>query len=149
MKVGIIGGGAAGLAAALALVKQGHGAEVFEAAPFLGGQASTFEVGGGRLERGYHHLFMSDTHMVRLIHELGLGHKLNWIESKVGLFYGGRIWKFSTPKDLLTFSPLNIQDRVRLGLVTLYLQRTRNGLKFEGKQRRSGCESGSGKKLMK
>ena len=132
MKVGIIGGGAAGLAAALALVKQGHGAEVFEAAPFLGGQASTFEVGGGRLERGYHHLFMSDTHMVRLIHELGLGHKLNWIESKVGLFYGGRIWKFSTPKDLLTFSPLNIQDRVRLGLVTLYLQRTRNGLKFEG-----------------
>ncbi len=132
MKVGIIGAGAAGLAAAHTLGKLGHSAEVFEAAPFLGGQASTFDVGGGRLERGYHHLFMSDTHMIELIHELGLGHKLSWIESKVGLFYGDRIWKFSTPKDLLTFSPLSIQDRLRLGLVTLYLQKTRRGLKFEG-----------------
>ena len=51
MRVGIIGGGAAGLAAAYELTKQGHYAEVFEQAPFLGGQASTFPVGGGQLER--------------------------------------------------------------------------------------------------
>ena len=132
MKVGVIGAGAAGMAAAFALLKQGHSVEVFEAAPFLGGQASTFDVGGGRLERGYHHLFISDTHMVNLIHELGLGPKLKWIESKVAMFHGGKIWKFATPKDLLTFSPLSIRDRLRLGLVTLYLQRTKNGLKFEG-----------------
>ena len=105
MRVGIIGGGAAGLAAAYELGKRGHQAHVFERAPFLGGQASTFDVGGGRLERGYHHLFMSDTHMVDLIHELGLGHKLAWIESKVGFFHGGRIWKFTSPTDLLRFGP--------------------------------------------
>ena len=52
MRVGIIGAGAAGLAAAYELTKLGHYAEVFEQAPFLGGQASTFPVGGGRLERG-------------------------------------------------------------------------------------------------
>ena len=132
MKVGVIGGGAAGLAAAFELAKNGHQAHVFERAPFLGGQASTFEVGGGRLERGYHHLFMSDTHMVDLIHELGLGHKLAWIESKVGFFYGGKIWKFDSPVDLLNFTPLSLFDRLRLGLVTLYLQKTKNGLKFEG-----------------
>lgn len=131
MKVGIIGGGAAGLAAAFELAKKGHQAQVFELAPFLGGQASTFEVGGGRLERGYHHLFMSDTHMVDLIHELGLGHKLAWIESKVGFYYGGKIWKFTSPLDLLRFTPLSMFDRLRLGLVTLYLQKTKNGLKFE------------------
>jgi len=45
MRVGIIGGGAAGLAAAYELTKRGHYAEVFERAPFLGGQASTFAVG--------------------------------------------------------------------------------------------------------
>ena len=45
MRVGIIGGGAAGLAAAYELTKRGHYAEVFERAPFLGGQASTFTVG--------------------------------------------------------------------------------------------------------
>ena len=132
MRVGVIGGGAAGLAAAFELAKQGHQVEVFERAPFLGGQASTFEVGGGRLERGYHHLFMSDTHMVDLIHELGLGPKLAWIESKVGFFHAGRIWKFATPLDLLRFTSLSLRDRIRLGLVTLYLQKTRNGLKFEG-----------------
>ena len=132
MRVGVIGGGAAGLAAGFELMKRGHQAHVFESAPFLGGQASTFDVGGGRLERGYHHLFMSDTHMVELIHELGLGHKLAWIESKVGFFYGGKIWKFTSPIDLLKFTPLSIFDRLRLGLVTLYLQKTRDGLKFEG-----------------
>ena len=132
MRVGIIGAGAAGLAAANHLAKKGHSVEVFERSPFLGGQASTFEVGGGRLERGYHHLFMSDTHIIDLIRELGLGDKLAWIESKVGLFHGGRIWKFASPRDLLTFRPLGLLDRLRLGLVTLHLQRTRDGLKYEG-----------------
>ena len=42
MRIGIIGGGVAGLAAAYELTKRGHFAEVFEQAPFLGGQASTF-----------------------------------------------------------------------------------------------------------
>ena len=132
MKVGIIGAGAAGLAAAYELSKKGHQAHVFERAPFLGGQASTFDVGGGRLERGYHHLFMSDTHMVDLIHELGLGEKLAWIESKVGFFHGGRIWKFTSPVDLLRFGPLPLWDRLRLGLVTLYLQKVKDGLRYEG-----------------
>ena len=132
MRVGVIGAGAAGLAAAYELSKKGHQAHVFERAPFLGGQASTFDVGGGRLERGYHHLFMSDTHMVDLIHELGLGEKLAWIESKVGFFHGGRIWKFTSPVDLLRFGPLPLWDRLRLGLVTLYLQKVKDGLRYEG-----------------
>ena len=132
MRVGIIGGGAAGLAAAYYLTEEGHYAEVFERAPFLGGQASTFPVGGGQLERGYHHLFVSDVDMVELIHELGLGDKLAWLESNVGLFQGGRIWDFNTPMDLLRFKPLSLLQRIRVGLWTLYLQKTRNWRKFEG-----------------
>lgn len=132
MRVGIIGGGAAGLAAAYELTRQGHFAEVFEAAPFLGGQASTFPVGGGHLERGYHHLFVSDTDMVRLIEELGLGSELQWLESKVGFFYDGRIWDFATPLDLLRFTPLPLLQRIRLGLWTFALQKTRNWRKYEG-----------------
>ena len=132
MDVAIIGGGALGLAAAYDLCLKGHKPEVFEVAPFLGGQASTFEVGGGLLEKGYHHLFKSDTDIVDLIHQLGLGPKLRWIESKVGLFHGDRIWNFASPKDLLTFTPLSLMDRIRLGLVTLYLQKTKNWQRFEG-----------------
>ena len=131
MRVGIVGGGAAGLSAAYYLTREGHYAEVFERAPFLGGQASTFTVGEGQLERGYHHLFVSDVDMVELIHELGLGDKLAWLESKVGLFHGGRIWDFNTPMDLLRFKPLSLLQRIRVGLWTLYLQKTRNWRKFE------------------
>ena len=57
MRVGIIGGGATGLAAAFELANRGHRTAVYERAPFLGGHASTFDVGGTPLERGYHHLF--------------------------------------------------------------------------------------------
>ena len=131
MRVGIIGGGVAGLAAAYELTKRGHFAEVFEQAPFLGGQASTFPVYGGQLERGYHHLFVSDTSITELIHELGLGEKLAWLESKVGLYHAGKVWDFSTPTDLLKFTPLSLLQRLRVGLWTLLLQRTSDWQKFE------------------
>ncbi len=131
MRVGIIGGGAAGLAAAYELTKGGHYAEVFEQAPFLGGQASTFPVGGGQLERGYHHLFVSDSDMTELIHELGLGDKLAWLESKVGLYHGGKVWDFSTPMDLLRFKPLSLPQRLWLGLWTFLLQKTTHWQRFE------------------
>ena len=131
MRVGIIGGGVAGLAAAHHLTKAGHFAEVFEQAPFLGGQASTFDVFGGRLERGYHHLFVSDTDMTDLIHELGLGDKLAWLESSVGFYVGGKVWDFATPMDLLRFKPLSLLSRLRVGFWTLVLQKTRGYRKFE------------------
>ncbi|PKB65866.1 MAG: hypothetical protein BZY81_08965 [SAR202 cluster bacterium Io17-Chloro-G4] len=131
MRVGIIGGGAAGLAAAYELTKAGHYAQVFERAPFLGGQASTFLVGGGQLERGYHHLFVSDTAIADLIDELGLGEKLAWLESKVGLYHGGKIWDFATPMDLLRFTPLSMVNRLRVGFWTFVLQKTKNWRKFE------------------
>jgi len=135
MRVGIIGGGVAGLAAAYELTKQGHFAEVFEQADFLGGQASTFDVAGGRLERGYHHLFTSDTDIADLIDELGLGDKLGWLESSVGLYLdsgdGGKVWDFATPKDLLRFKPLSFLSRLKVGFWTLVLKNTGNYRKFE------------------
>lgn len=131
MKIGIIGGGAAGLAAAFEILRQGHQAVVYERAPFLGGQASTFLIEGTPLERGYHHLFTSDTDMIWLINELGLGSKLTWIPSKAGLFYNNRIWDFTTPLDLLRFGPISLLDRFRLGLTSLYLQRVKDWRQFE------------------
>ena len=132
MRVGVIGGGVAGLAAAYHLTKEGHFAEVFEVAPFLGGQASTFDVFGGRLERGYHHLFVSDTEIADLIQELGLGGKLAWLESTVGFYHGGKIWDFASPMDLLRFRPLPFLDRIRVGFWTFILQKTKSYSKFEG-----------------
>ena len=132
MRVGIVGAGATGLAAAYELGLRGHEALVYERASFLGGQASTFDVGGARLERGYHHLFTSDTDIVDLADEIGLGHQMRWIPSTVGTLYDGRIYNFVTPMDLLRFTPLSLIDRIRLGLVTLQVRRMKDWRRVEG-----------------
>jgi len=131
MRVGIIGGGVAGLAAAYELTKAGHFAEVFEQAHFLGGQASTFDVFGGRLEKGYHHLFTSDTAIADLMDELGLGDRLAWLDSSVGFYLDGNIWDFATPRDLLKFKPLSLLSRFKVGFWTLILKNSANYRKYE------------------
>ena len=147
MRVGIIGAGAAGLAAAYELGLHGHGAAVYERAPFLGGQASTFDVGGARLERGYHHLFTGDTHILDLVDQIGLGNRMRWIASKVGTLYDGKIYDFVTPIDLLRFTPLSLIDRFRLGLVTLRLRRTKDWRAFEGVTADEWLRQNAGKKV--
>ncbi|NQW17790.1 MAG: NAD(P)/FAD-dependent oxidoreductase [Chloroflexi bacterium] len=126
MKIGIIGAGAAGLAAAYDLANAGHELIVYESAPFAGGQASTIEVGGARLERGYHHLFLSDRSIIGLMEELGVGSSLQWIPSTVSTYTGGKMYPFVTPFDLLRFKPLSPLDRIRLGLLSLRLQRMKD-----------------------
>jgi len=132
MNIGIIGGGIAGLTAAYELAKRGHEVTVYERGAELGGQAATFSIARTRLERFYHHIFTSDRHIMDLIEELGLSHRLEWFQSKVGFFYDGKIYDFVTPGDLLRFKPLSLMSRLRAGLISLYLQRQANGLKYEG-----------------
>jgi len=133
MNIGIIGGGIAGLSAAYELGKKGHQVSVFEKEAELGGQAATFEVAGERLERFYHHIFRSDVDIIQLLDELGLGEKLEWLDSRVGFLHRGRIYDFVTPWHLLKFKPVGLVDRVRLGLVTLYLRGNKNWSRLEGR----------------
>ncbi|MCL0044336.1 amine oxidase, partial [Dehalococcoidia bacterium] len=42
-----------------------------------------------------------------------------------------KIYPFTTPLDLLRFTPVNLLNRIRMGLVTLYLQRVKNWQRFE------------------
>jgi protoporphyrinogen oxidase len=131
MKVVVIGGGVAGMAAAYRLMQSGHDVRLFEASPFMGGLVRTFEVGGGRLEAFYHHLFSTDTTILGLIDELGLGDRVVWVDSKVGFYDGGRLYDFVTPLDLLRFRPLPLLDRVRLGLMGLWLRRKEDWSYYE------------------
>jgi protoporphyrinogen oxidase len=131
VKIGIIGGGVAGMAAAYRLTERGHNVAIYETSPFLGGLVRTFDAGGGRLEAFYHHLFSTDTTIVSLIEELGLGDRMAWIDSKVGFLHGGKLYNFITPADLLKFSPVPFVDRVRMGLMALYLRRQNDGTRYE------------------
>jgi protoporphyrinogen oxidase len=131
VKVVVIGGGVAGMSTAYRLMQGGHEVELYETSPFLGGLVRTFEVGGSRLEAYYHHLFSTDTTIIDLINELGLGDDLKWIESKVGWFDNGKIYNFTTPLDLARFSPLPFIDRVRAGLMGIRLRGREDWSEFE------------------
>lgn len=131
MKAVVIGGGVAGLTAAYRLLQSGHDVTVLEAGLELGGLVGTFDAGGEPLECFYHHIFTTDTEIIGLIEELGLGDRLVWHDSKVGFFHGGKIWPFVTPMDLLRFGPLPLIDRVRLGLTGLYLRRQKKWAGYE------------------
>lgn len=126
MNIGVIGAGVAGLTAAYDFSRAGHKVTVYESAPFIGGQASTIEVGGGRLERGYHHLFTNDTDIIDLMGELGIGESLQWFPSKVGTYVDGKIYKTTTPMDLLRFGALPIWSRIKLGLFALKVRRIKD-----------------------
>ncbi len=122
MKIGIIGAGATGLAAAHELIKAGHEVTVLERNNELGGLAASITVQRTPIERYYHHLFTSDTHVISLIKELGLGDKLIFHPASVGVFYDGKLHDFSTPVDILRFEPLALFDRVRFGMSGAYLK---------------------------
>ena len=130
-RIAIVGGGIAGLTAALRLAQAGLDVTLWERAPKFGGQAGAFEVEGGKLEYFYHHLFQSDTQITELINELGIGDRLAWLPSNVGYFADGTIYPLNGAKDLLTLPILPFHDRIRVGLVTAYLQRVKNWKPYE------------------
>ena len=132
----VIGGGVAGLAAAYELVRAGWEVSLHEAGGQFGGQVRTFEIGGGRIEAFYHHLFRSDHDIVEVIGELGLAGELDWLPSSVGLAAGGRLYPFSGPLDLLRFTRVSLWTRIRLGLAALWLRRQRDWRRYEGQRAR-------------
>jgi protoporphyrinogen oxidase len=129
--VAVIGGGITGLTAALRLAQRGFRVTLWERGQKLGGQANAFPVAGTAIERFYHHLFQSDREMIALADEIGIGDHLIWLPSNVGYYADGKIWPLNGALDLLRLGFIPLQDRVRVGLVTAYLQHVREWKQFE------------------
>lgn len=122
MNYGILGGGALGLTAALRLAQRGHRVTVYERELEAGGLAAGFRIGDAWLEKFYHHIFRTDTAMVRLIGELGLADRLLWPRPRTVTLYGGRVYQLDSPATVLTFPPLNPVERVRLAAALAFLK---------------------------
>ncbi|MFE9421322.1 NAD(P)/FAD-dependent oxidoreductase [Kitasatospora sp. NPDC006697] len=122
----VVGAGFTGLSAALELAERGVRCRVIEAEPEIGGLAGTFEAGGNRLDRFYHHWFSSDQEMLDLAAELGISRLLEAHETRTGVYYANTIFRLSAPLDVLRFAPLAMTDRIRLGLLALRAQRVRH-----------------------
>jgi protoporphyrinogen oxidase len=130
-KITIIGAGFTGLSVAYYLLKKSYKVEIFESAPFVGGQASTINLSGFEIERGYHHLFTGDKYIIQLIDDLGIRKSLKWHESSVGIFDGNKLFSFQSAIDLIKFNKISFYDRIKLGFITLYLKYKKNWKSLE------------------
>lgn len=125
-KIAIIGAGYTGLTIGYRLVKAGFEVVIYEKENFVGGLASGFQLDGLPMEKIWHFLYMSDSDALALSQELGVRDLLNFYDSSVSTYYGGKLYSFSGPLDLLRFSPISFLSRLRTGIVALYLQHLKN-----------------------
>jgi len=132
MKIAIIGAGPAGLAAAYDLTGTSqrqagrHQVTIFEAAPGVGGLAAGFKADNWdwTLEKFYHHWFASDAAILGLIKELGWSDQVIFPRPVTAVYFDGRFYPFDSALAVLRFPGIPFIDRVRCGLIALYLRLT-------------------------
>jgi protoporphyrinogen oxidase len=122
MKIGIIGAGYTGLTAGLRLAKEGHDVVIFEADEKVGGLAGGFKEKGWEwpLDYHYHHWFTGDKPIKDLAKEIG--NKIFFLRPKTSTLYKGKIFQLDSPLSLLKFPHISFFDRLRTGLVVVYLR---------------------------
>ena len=144
----IIGGGFTGLTAAYVLAKEGYSICVLESDLSPGGLAGVFEFSDGiKLEKFYHHWFNNDKYVPELVNELNLNDHIIKLPTQTGMYFNGRIWRLSTPLDLLRFTALSVLERFRLGYMVLQVRRIKNWKLIEGLTIREWLEPLCGKRV--
>ncbi len=135
MNYAILGGGALGLMTAYRLSQANQSVMVFEQEQTAGGLAAGFHVSSNEdvwLEKFYHHLFRTDTTAIKLIEELGLGDRLEWLRPRSVCLLNGKIEQLDSPLSLLLFKPLRVDERLRVAAVLAFLKMV-NPAWLEGK----------------
>jgi len=129
MKVAIVGAGIAGLSAAYDFVRAGHQVVIYEADQQVGGLASGFKEAQWEwsVEKYYHHWFASDAHMLGLIEELGLSHKVLFPRPFTVVYHKEKWYPFDSILQALLFPGLGWGiNKLRFGLTGVYLRLTKN-----------------------
>jgi protoporphyrinogen oxidase len=129
MKIAIIGAGFTGMVAAYDLIKAGHQVTIFEAEDHVGGLASGFKEPNWdwSVDKFYHHWFASDKHMLSLIKELGWEKKVLFPRPLTVMYHKGKFYPFDSITKALLFPGLGFGiDKIRFGLVGLFLRLTNN-----------------------
>lgn len=129
--IGIVGGGILGLTLAYRLTGMGFKVSVLEEARNVGGLASPFKIGGYTWDRFYHVILMSDTHLLELLETLGLKDDIRWGVTKTGFFTDGRLYSMSNTLEFLSFPPLNMIDKLRLGMTIFYASKIKSWERLE------------------
>lgn len=131
MNIAIIGGGLMGLVLAHRLTQQGHTVTIFEREQQLGGLATYHDYGAFVWDRFYHVILPSDTHLIKFLHEIGLGDKLRWRSTGTGYYVDQKLYSISNTLDFFRFPPLNFWGKARLAFTLLYGSRIKNWQELE------------------
>ncbi len=93
MKVGVIGGGPAGLTAAYELAKGGAEVQLFEASDAVGGMCRSFQLWGQTVDLGPHRFFSSDARVNRLWLEIA-EFDYRMVDRFTRIYYGGKFFQY-------------------------------------------------------
>jgi protoporphyrinogen oxidase len=113
--IAIIGSGFLGLTLALRLTNAGHAVTIFESAPEIGGLASVWQLGDLTWDKHYHVTLLSDAHTRKIVEEIGLADRFEWVETRTGFYTDGKLVSMSNTMEFLKFPPLGIISKLRLG----------------------------------
>jgi protoporphyrinogen oxidase len=127
----VVGAGIGGLTLAYRLSQAGFQVSVYERSNNFGGLASPLDVGDVRVDRFYHTILSSDMSMQSLMREMGVEDKLHFTATKQGFYDDGRLYPFNTPFDLMSYPPLTLFQRFRLGLQVLVAQFERDAVRVD------------------
>ncbi len=129
--ISIIGGGILGMTLALKLSRKGFEVTVFEAADEVGGLAASWQIDQFTWDKFYHVILKSDVKTRGLLTDLGIEKDINWVETKTGFYVDGKLHSLSNSIEYLTFKPLGLISKFRLGLTILVASMTNNWKKLE------------------
>ena len=124
MRVVIVGGGIGGLAVAYDLATAGAQVTLCEATDTLGGLSAGFKIPrwDWSVEKYYHHWFASDRHILGLIDELGLSHRLMFPRPITAVYYQGEFYALDSPLSVLRFPGMPPLNRLWMGMIIAYLK---------------------------
>lgn len=120
MQIGIVGGGIMGITLGYFLTRHGAKVTIFEASDTLGGLAGPIRMDGYNIDRFYHTILTTDSHLHQLFAELGIQDQYRFREARTAFYHQGKLYPMTSLKEFLTFPPLNLIDRFRLGLTIVY-----------------------------
>lgn len=120
--VAVIGAGVMGITLAYRLASKGYRVTVYELGSNPGGLASYMMYDGLRIDRFYHTILSSDMSMHSLIEEAGVDNVRHFTPTQQAFYDNATLYPFNTMRDLLTYPPLNLFQRIRLGMQIVYAQ---------------------------
>ena len=116
---------------ALSLSEKGFRVSLIEKASRLGGLVSPWKIGDYTWDQFYHVILLSDKYLIELLEKLGLAGQINWGYTKTGFFTDGHLYSMSNIMEFISFPPLTLLDKLRLGFTIYYASKIKSFERLE------------------